>query len=93
MEREKLLKLFNLARDIQEMGSGKEGFPFVSINSSNDPYTGCVRVEIHDNGYNEAGIYDGGYVFKNVGGISSRVYNACLQHLEETKAKAEGFFK
>lgn len=93
MEREKLFKLINLVRDIQESGVGENNFPFISMNSSNDPYVGGFRIEIYDNGYRNDGLYDGCYVFKNVGGISERIYNACLQHLEEMKGKAEGFFK
>lgn len=93
MEREKLLKLFNLVRDIQESGVGENNFPFISMNSSNDPCIGGFRIEIYDNGYKADGPYDGCYVFKNVGDISERVYNTCLQHLEEIKEKAESFFQ
>lgn len=93
MEREKSLKLFNLVRDIQEIGIGKDGFPLILMNSTNDPYTGGFRIEIYDNGYRENGLYDGCYAFKNAGGISERVYNNCIHHLEELKEKAEGFFK
>lgn len=93
MDREKLFKIISLAKDIQEMGVGKRGFPFVSVNMNNDPNVGCIRVEVMDNGYRLGGPYDGCYVFKHTGGISSRVYANCIKHLEEMKEKAEGFFQ
>lgn len=93
MDREKLFKLTGMVRDIQEMGEGKDGFPFVDINMSNDPYIGGIRVEIMDHGYKAGSPYDGCYVFKNIGGVSERVYRNCIKHLEEIKEIAEGFFK
>ncbi len=91
MERDKLFKLINLALDIQEMGSGKEGFPYVLVSASN--YGEGIRIEMMDDGFRSGAPYDGCYVFSLIGGASNRVYNACLQHLEELKVKAEGFFK
>lgn len=91
MEREKLFKLINLALDIQEMGTGKDGFPFVLVSASN--YGERIRIEVMDNGFRSGAPYDGCYVFSPLSEMSERVYNTCLQHLEEMKGKAEGFFK
>ena len=94
MDRKKIFELMNLVQDIQEMGTGKDGFPYVLFSMSNNyEDRGRILVEIMDNGYRFGAPYDGCYVFKNVGEISERVYNACLEHLQELKQRAEGFLK
>jgi hypothetical protein len=91
MDREKLFKLINLALDIQERGKGVNGFPFVLVSSGN--YGEDIRIEVMDEGFRGGAPYDGCYIFKHLGETSERVYNTCLEHLEEMKAKAEGFFQ
>lgn len=90
MDRKKIFELMNLALDIQEMGTGENGFPYVLFSTSNY-YQNGIRIEVMDNGFRSGAPYDGCYVFKNVGEISERVYNACLEHLKELKQRAEGF--
>ncbi len=92
MDKEKLFKIISLSKNIQEMGAGKDGFPFVSVHMSNDPCAGGIHIEIMDDGYRLGGPYDGHYTFKHAGDISDRVYENCIRHLEEMKEKAEGFF-
>ena len=91
MDREKLFKLINLALDIQERGKGVDGFPFVLVSSSN--YGEGVRIEVMDDKYRSGAPYDGCYTFNHLRKTSDRVYKTCLEHLEEMKEKAEGFFQ
>ena len=89
MKKDELFKLLNVALDIQEMGEGVNGFPFVLVSFSN--YGEEIRIEIMDEGFRGNAPYDGCYVFKHSVKPSKRVYNTCLEHLKEMKEKAESF--
>lgn len=89
MENRKLLELMNLAIDISKMGDGKRGFPDIDISGST--YIRGITIKIRDAGFDQAGPRDGDYWFGFDGGISDRTYSDCKRHLEELKARAEGF--
>lgn len=88
MDKEKFLKLMGLAFDIQKMGNGVNGFPFVEVSSSN--YLDGFTVWITEGGYT-VGKRDGDYWFGIRAESSERTYADCMKHLEEMKQRAEGF--
>lgn len=90
MEREKFHQLLDLVLDISEKGKGIDGFPFVYFSVSN--YPDLTEVYTMDAGFLKGAPFDGKYDFEITGSESQRKYNTCMNHLEELKEKAEGFF-
>lgn len=77
---DKIHELLRFCLMIQEGGEGRDGYPYVSFQTSN--YGTQFEISIMDNGFKKDTGYDGMYEFQ-FDHMGERTYKNCKEHLQD----------